>query len=228
MTSESHLQQIENQIADVDLDRMAEAGAQATSPPAVTPSSADSDKPIAMATPPTSRPVESKPTSPASVATASNYFPASASSSGTIQSDVPITNTKFSFKNIDPTLIRRIAIIGGAIIILGIAGFVIANIVIGSQQAQQTSAPEKSQEETPAITEPEFTDTDTETETETTPSATTETETETTTNTDTETETETPAEQAPAVTTPSPPPTTPTSTPAATETVPTVANSGIQ
>lgn len=138
-TSSANYTNIENQIEDVDLDQM--VGAVPASN--VTQQAVPAPQPVAPAT-----------STPA--AAANTYF----QSKGQIVSDVPITDTK-SGRNIDPKLIRRVAIIAGSIIILGVISYFVITAIAGNNK--EPVAPATDTTQTPDIAEPDFTPDDTET-----------------------------------------------------------------
>lgn len=153
MTPELHLQQIENQIAEVDLDLMAETKSPTATMTTAVPSAASPIPPIVPPMPPAPKPaapVAPAPTSMPVVSTASNYFQNTGSkSSKVIQSDVPIERGS-AFSAINGPLLKKIGIIVGAVVVLGVAGYLIFNGVTSSQKSNNTTTTKTTPTVTPS------------------------------------------------------------------------------
>jgi len=210
VTQEQHLQRVENQIADIDLDRMAGNSQQVINTNPAQPTVPLPPPPVAQ--PVIQAPIVPMPVAPAATAAGSNPMSNYFKTGSSIVSDVPISEPKSPLGGMDPRLIRRILIIIGIVIALGVGGYFIVNAINGNQQpqTQPVTTPETPQD--PVVTEP-------------TPEPTEPVVTETPVVTP-------PPTEAPIVT-PDPIPPTPTPapappTPAVTETIPTVPNSGIR
>lgn len=183
---------IENHLEDVDLDQTLGV----TNAPSV-PNMANTPEPAVVrsslaAAPPTIHDEAVR-----------TYFQTSSQAA----TDVPVTPTGFSLKNLNPVLIRRVAIIAGIVIVLGVGGYFIVSAIIGSQKTAQTSTTTQ----TPAVTQPSFneqqagTDTTTDTSGSSTDTTTTPaTDTTTPATTTTPVVTTTPVTTTPTTTTPDP------------------------
>lgn len=217
------------QLDQIDLDQKMAQGTtddQATIvpvAPAVTPFTVEAPKPVEsivdvepVAAPvaevhedPTPEPTAPAPVEPVKIDAAQNYFQTNMQPTSTIGDKLQQLHPK----NMSPQLLR-IIIIAAIVLVIGVVGVIVVSGLSGGGQKTQTQTPTTTTStdtntsattDTPAITEPDFAQAPT-------------------TTTDTPTTTETPT--TPAVTTPTPTPTV-TPTPVASQTVPTVANSGI-
>ena len=166
-------------------------------------------KPVTPPTPPPVAPVSAPIVTPEPITkqdVVRNYF-ANASSA---TPDAPIGSTGAGRPPIDPGLLRRIVIIAGIVIVLGVGGFFGVNAIIGSQKSQTATTTKP----TTTVPQPDFSQ------------PATDTSTTDTTTTSTPSDTTTP----PAITDNTPSTdttTTPATDASATTSVPKVANTGV-
>ena len=214
---------IENQLEDLDLDQVVGAvpptpdfniPAQVYVPSTVTPSAA---VPTPMPAPTPVIPT----IAPAAVLDQPLAKPPDAGKSyfenayqAIAQPTAPTGKTGRKRLNLNPVLVRRILIIAGIVIVLGVGGYFGVSAILGSHKSSTATKP--------AVTQPTFTQptTSTDTTTTTTPSTTTtDSSSATTTTPDTTTTAPATTTTAPAATTPAPAPTT---------TTPVVSNTGLE
>lgn len=133
---------IEEHLADLDLDQTVGAVASTEQKSVVKQETAAVASGPAPIPPPVTK-----------LEIAQNYF----QNSSKIVSDVPIDAPGFSIKNLNPKLIRMILIIV-VIIILVVGGYFVVNVVIGGQKSRQTT-PVKVSSQTTTVPQPDFTQT---------------------------------------------------------------------
>lgn len=149
MSTPADYARIEKQIDDVDIDQMVGN----VPVPSATPQ--QPQPAVAVAVPAVAMPPV-VPTVAPSVTTApvNSYFQ---TGSGSIVSDVPITEPRSPFGGNNSRLIRLILIIAGIVVVLGVGGYFVVNAIVGgNQQPQATpiSEPEPSQPPVPAEPDP--------------------------------------------------------------------------